>query len=466
MSGTRIPPGLEATGDEELDTHDGASRTAIHRRSGPVLGAIRIDVVEGPDKGRFFLAKDDTISVGTSKDNDFVLTDETVSGYHLELKHLGDKVLIRDLGSTNGTIAGRVAIERATSTPGVALRLGKTIVRVDDAGPLDVEILEQEDFHGIRGRSEGMRVLMAKIRRASRTDVSVLLLGETGSGKEVIASAIHRASARASKPIEIVDCGALAPTLIASELFGHEKGAFTGADRKHVGAFERANGGTLFLDEIGELPQTLQQTLLGALERRSFRRVGGTTPISVDVRLVCATNRDLRAEVNAGAFREDLYYRIAVVRLEIPSLRERIEDIPLLVEHFLRQAGYDEPLDELVPPDVMAQMREYRWPGNVRELRNFVEAALAMGEAPGLDRERADSPVAAAPAPSGFPSVPIETLLKQKYKEARTLVSNEFEALYLAKLVERAGGNVSKAARDADIHRTYLIEMLKRHGIK
>ncbi|MBI4815877.1 MAG: sigma 54-dependent Fis family transcriptional regulator [Deltaproteobacteria bacterium] len=447
-----------------------SARTALHRRTGPALGSIRLEVTEGPDRGLSYVARTETTSIGTNKDNDVVLTDETVSGYHLELKHLGEKVSIHDLGSTNGTAIGRVFVERGTCLPGASLRLGKTVLKVDDAGPLDVEILDGDDFHGIHGHSESMRMLMAKIARASRSDVSVLLLGETGSGKEVIASSIHQASGRASQPFEIVDCGALAPTLIASELFGHEKGAFTGADRRHVGAFERAHGGTIFLDEIGELPPSLQQTLLGALERRSFRRVGGTTPISVDVRLVCATNRDLRAEVNAGSFREDLYYRIAVVRLEIPPLRARIEDIPVLVEHFLRAAGYEEPLEELVPPPVMDQMREYRWPGNVRELRNFVEAALAMGEAPGLDRESSPAPpsranVGRAPAME-FPSVPIESLMLQKYKEARSVVSNEFEAIYLRKLLERAGGNVSKAAREAEIHRTYLIEMLKRHEIK
>jgi DNA-binding NtrC family response regulator len=307
-----------------------------------------------------------------------------------------------------------------------------------------------------------MRSLMARIQRAARTDVSVLLLGETGVGKEVIARAIHEASPRSASPSEVVDCGALMPTLIASELFGHEKGAFTGADRQHVGAFERANGGTLFLDEIGELPPALQSALLGALERRSFRRVGGTTSIAVDVRVVCATNRDLRNEVNAGRFRQDLYYRIAVILLRIPPLRERAGDIPVLVEHFLREIGHDGPVDEVVPDTVMQTLKTHHWPGNVRELRNFVEAAIAMGEAPHLEErlERSEG------SPNMFAGEALGRLVELSYKDARSTLLNEFEVIYLKELMERTKHNVSAAARSAKMNRSYLIQMLKRHGIR
>src|SRR5262249_1899349 len=190
------------------------------------------------------------------------------------------------------------------------------------------------------GRTSEMRTLMAAISRAARSDASILIAGETGTGKELIARAIHDESPRAGGPFETVDCGSLMPTLVASELFGHEKGAFAGADARHVGSFERGSGGTLFLDELGELPASLQAALLGALERRSFRRLGGTTPIAVDVRVISASNRDLMREVNTGAFRQDLYYRIGVVTLRVPPLRERAGDIPLLVEHFLRESGF------------------------------------------------------------------------------------------------------------------------------
>ncbi|MFO0722583.1 MAG: sigma 54-interacting transcriptional regulator [Myxococcota bacterium] len=447
-----------------------AGSTLRHEIPALPLRALRISVVRGPDQGKVHTAASDTVAIGTAPDNDLVLSDQTVSRYHLELRHAGDRILARDLGSTNGTISGKVLLERAALLPGVNLRLGNTQVVVDDGEHIALPLYESDELAGVRGRSQPMRRLMAQIAKVSRSDVSVALLGETGVGKEVIASAIHRASARAAQPFETVDCGALAPTLIASELFGHEKGAFTGAEKRHLGAFERAHGGTLFLDEIGELPLALQTTLLGALERRTFRRLGGDKAIAVDVRLVSATNRDLRAEVNAGKFREDLYYRTAVVRMEIPPLRERVEDIPLLIEHFLGQAGLSGPIGDVFPPEALDMMAEYRWPGNVRELRNFVEAAIAMGEVPELERSRA---AAAAPAQtleprSGlvFPSVPVESLLEETYKSARSLVLDEFERLYLARLLERSKDNVSSAARTADIHRTYLNEMLKRHGLR
>jgi DNA-binding NtrC family response regulator len=259
------------------------------------------------------------------------------------------------------------------------------------------------------------------------------------------------------------------PTLIASELFGHEKGAFTGADQRHVGAFERADGGTLFLDEVGELPAALQATLLGALERRSFRRVGGTKPINVDVRLVSATNRDLRGEVNQGSFRSDLYYRIAVVMFRIPALRERLDDVPLLIEHFAREAGWDGPIEGAFPRAVMEGLRAHRWPGNVRELRNFVEAALAMGEAPALDpRDRVTDPDAPAGA-SASAGGPVELKLANldgPYRESREAVLRTFETQYLRRLLERTQGNVTAAAREAKMDRSYLMELLKKHEIE
>src|SRR5688500_15812022 len=331
------------------------------------------------------VASGEYLSIGSAAGNDLVLSDETVSRYHLELARKQDRIHVRDCGSTNGVHLGSAYLESAQIQPGTILQLGKTAIKIEDGETVDLELAEDDRVGPVRGRTPEMRSLMARIQRAARTDVSVLLLGETGVGKEVIARAIHESSPRAAHPFEVVDCGALMPTLIASELFGHEKGAFTGADRQHVGAFERANGGTLFLDEIGELPPALQSALLGALERRSFRRVGGTASIAVDVRVVCATNRDLRNEVNAGRFRQDLYYRIAVILLRIPPLRERVGDIPLLVEHFLREIGHDGPVEEVVPESVMQTLKTHHWPGNVRELRNFVEAAIAMGEAPHLE---------------------------------------------------------------------------------
>jgi DNA-binding NtrC family response regulator len=300
-----------------------------------------------------------------------------------------------------------------------------------------------------------MRRLMAQLGRAAGRDVSVLLVGESGTGKELCARALHDLGPRRDKPFVTLDCGALSPTLIASELFGHEKGAFTGADRVHVGAFEQAHGGTLFLDEIGELPPALQATMLGVLERGRFKRLGGRSEIAVDVRVVSATHRDLRAEVNAGSFRLDLYYRLAVVCLQVPPLRDRPEDVPLLVEHFLREAGHDGPVEEVMTPEILQSWLEHRWPGNVRELRNLVEATLAMGEPPPLG----DSPAAAG-------EDPFLALLPLGYKQARAQLLHQFEARYLDHLLARAGGNVSKAAREARMDRSHLIDLLSRHGKK
>jgi DNA-binding NtrC family response regulator len=267
------------------------------------------------------------------------------------------------------------------------------------------------------------------------------------------------------------------PTLIASELFGHEKGAFTGADHQHIGAFERADGGTLFLDEIGELPPSLQTALLGALERRSFRRVGGKSSIAVDVRVIAATHRDLRGEVNTGTFRQDLFYRLAVIVLQIPALRERREDVPLLAEHFVRLTGYDGPLEEVLPEKTMEMLQTYWWPGNVRELRNMVEAAVVMGEAPSLS-ERGPEPESSRQAPAAGArvgatseaepgqTIPVGQVMTLPYSEARNVVIDHFEDLYLGALLERCRGNVALAARQAKMNRSYLTRMIKRRGIE
>ena len=420
-------------------------------RLGLPVRSLHVDVIEGPDRGAHVEAGSETLTVGTAEGNDLVLGDATVSRYHLELVRAGEGVHVRDHASTNGTLYEGARLSDATVPPGSVLQLGNTKLKVIDGDRVTIELHDDDELGDIVGRTPLMRRLMARILRASRSDTPALLIGESGTGKELIARALHDSGPRERKPFVTVDCAALAPSLVASELFGHEKGAFTGADRQHVGAFERAHGGTLFLDEIGELPSTLQATLLGALERRSFRRVGGRREVEVDVRVVCATHRDLRREVNAGRFRLDLYYRIAVVVLQVPPLRDRMEDLPVLVERFLREAGHDGSVEEVIPPDVMAAFAAHRWPGNVRELRNVVEATLAMGETPELDPDLATED-------AGW--------MEQGYKEARAAVLHDFEARYLRKLVERSEGNVSRAARDARMDRTYLIKLLQKHGLK
>jgi len=290
--------------------------TQLQRRAEQVVTTLRVEVVDGPDKGKHATSTD-TLAVGTAKDNDLVLSDFTVSRFHLDASVRGG-VLVTDLGSTNGTYVGNVRVERAVVPPGTLVKLGGTTIRFDDAVKKTVEL----DGHthtlaGMLARSPQMLRLFADVERVAPTPTSVLVVGESGTGKERVAEALHAQSPRAKDPFVTIDCGALASTLLSSELFGHERGAFTGADRTYIGAFERAESGTVFLDEIGELPAADQVALLGVLERRRFRRVGGTGEIELGARVIAATNRDLRSEVNSGRFRHDLYHRLAVVVLRL-----------------------------------------------------------------------------------------------------------------------------------------------------
>jgi hypothetical protein len=303
----------------------------------PALARVRVQVIDGPDRGLVYDPTGAGVAVGTSPDNEIVLTDPTVSRYHLELR-AEDGVLVKDLGSRNGTFVNDVRIREAIVPVGARVRVGYTVLSLLDAGQgLPAPPLPTPDVPGLVAASPVMQDIARAVDRLARSNVSVLVQGETGTGKELIARAIHESGTRASGPFIVVDAGALAPTLIASHLFGHERGAFTGAERRQEGAFELAHGGSIFLDEIGELPLSIQPALLGVLERRSFRRVGGKEDIQVDVRVISATHRDLRAEANQGTFRADLYFRLAVARIQIPPLRERQEDIEALVEHFARE---------------------------------------------------------------------------------------------------------------------------------
>ncbi|MBN2362368.1 MAG: sigma 54-dependent Fis family transcriptional regulator [Deltaproteobacteria bacterium] len=424
--------------------------------------AIHLEVVRGPDRGAVFDSQRERVAIGTAPGNDLVLTDPTVSRYHLELERQANRIVVRDLGSTNGTAIGPVLLENqsASLAAGAVLDLGQTGLQLGDGGVVLLELGVGDTLHDIRGRSTEMKRLMATVQRLAEKDVAVMVLGESGTGKELIARAMHQCGPRASQPLVTIDCGALAPALFASELFGHERGAFTGADRRYQGAFERAHGGTLFLDEVGELSAEHQVALLGALERRRIRRVGGQEEIPVDVRVISATHRDLRAQVNAGAFRLDLYYRLAVVLLAIPPLCKHAADIPLLIEHFLRESGFTGPVAEVFSEKEMSELQSHSWPGNVRELRNLVEARLAVG------REVRVTPAATAMRDRGLDgSDLVASVLDRGYREARGAVLNEFEQRYLTHLLERSGGNVRQAARVAGMDRSYLIDLLRRHEL-
>jgi len=429
--------------------------TVPARREGLPLQALRIEVVDGPDKGRSYVAESESVTVGTAQGNHLQLTDPTVSRYHLEFRRLADRVQVVDHGSTNGILLHQALIERASVAPGTTLQIGRTSLRVDNGQTLILPLAEEDALCDLRGRSAAMRHLMAQIQKLAETDLPVLVVGESGTGKELTARALHELGARAAKPFVTVDCGAVTPSLVQSELFGHERGAFTGADQRHLGAFETAHGGTLFLDEIGELPGSIQASLLGALERKRFKRVGGTQEIAVDVRVISATNRDVRAEVNAGSFRLDLFHRLAVAVLDVPPLRERLEDLPLLIEEFLVQAGSTRPLDVLFPAEAMTALRAHRWMGNVRELRNLVESTLAMGQMP----EVGALPAKTAAEGEGTPAA-------RPYGVSREAAIAQFERSYVSDLLERAGGNVSLASRLAQLDRTHLQRLMKRHGLR
>jgi len=427
------------------------------KRPGPrrrALRSLRVEVLRGPDVGR--AADHDQsrpLSVGTAPDNVLVLSDRTVSRYHLELSAAEGAVQVTDLGSLNGTFLGPVRVHRAGIPAGTELALGETVIRVTDGEAAHDEAPAAVFVPGMVAESGAMQEVAAEVLKLAPSNVSVLVQGETGTGKEVVARALHEQGSRRGGPFVVVDCGSLPATLIASELFGHERGAFTGADRQHAGAFQRAHGGTIFLDEIGELPLAVQPALLGALERRQIRRVGGTQDIDVDVRVISATHRDLRAEVNADRFRADLYYRLAVARVVIPPLRERPEDIEPLVRHFVTEITGERELP--FGAATLDALRAHRFSGNVRELRNVVEAAVAMGEVR-LDKTRPGMG-AADPAGDG-PTLP--------YKDARAEILREFERRYLSRLIHECGGNASEAARVARMDRQYLLSLLRRHDLR
>ena len=432
--------------------------TKLQQRPGGtiVVGSLRVEVLDGPDRCAHAAGgPGDAVSVGTAKDNALALGDFTVSRYHLEAVPHPGGVLVTDLGSTNGTYIGAVRIERAIVPPGTPITLGGTTIRFDDAVKRTMAApTEAHQYAGMIARSPLMLKLFTDIDRIAATPTSVLIVGESGTGKERVAEALHAGSGRRG-PLVTIDCGALSSALLASELFGHERGAFTGAERTHIGAFERAQGGTLFLDEIGELPAPDQASLLGVLERRRLRRVGGSQEIEFDARVIAATNRDLRAEVNNGRFRHDLYHRLAVVVLRLPPLRERREDVLPLVDSFARELGSIGPLEAAFGAETLARWQRHPWPGNVRELRNAVEAALLVG--PGGLYEQSE-PISLH---ADDPDAPLGP-----YKDARAAIVKEFERDYLTRLLEQANGNVSLAARTAKMDRSHLIDLLHRHGLK
>jgi transcriptional regulator with GAF, ATPase, and Fis domain len=382
--------------------------------------------------------------------------DREVSRLHAELEPTDRGTWVRDLGSRNGTFVENLQVGAALVPDGARIRVGGTEVELHyPAAASPVELWPHERFGGLIGASAAMRELFAQMARVAQSDAPVLILGETGTGKELAARAIHDASPRAAGPFVIVDCAALASSIIEGELFGHARGAFTGAVAARAGSFEAAHGGTIFLDEIGELPPALQPKLLRVLESRTIKRLGEHEHRPIDVRLVAATHRDLRRMVNAAAFREDLYFRIAVLPLVLPPLRARKDDIPLLFRHFL---GDRQPVEPVSP----RELAEMPWLGNVRELRNFVERACAIGAKDALQSSRASGGTAGSPAAGGEVAA---VAFDQPFKEFRERWIDHGEREYLQRLLELHGRSVAATAEAAGLDRTYVYRLIRKHGL-
>ncbi|MCG8422353.1 MAG: sigma 54-interacting transcriptional regulator [Proteobacteria bacterium] len=452
--------------DPEMDHLTG---TRIQRDVKPPtvnLRRCKLVVIKGPQRGTECVISADVIRVGKADDNDLAVTDETVSRVHFEIVRDYNKgYLLRDLGSTNGTFLDGAEIKEAYIRAGSVISAGATELKFT---PFEerIEILpsEKELLGEMVGRSSQVREIFGLIERIAPTDATVLIEGETGTGKDMIARTIHTLSPRKDQPFIVVDCGAVSGTLIESELFGHEKGSFTGAVSTRQGAFELASDGTVFLDELGELALDLQPKLLRVLEQRELRRVGGSKTMKVDIRVVAATRKDLRSEVEKGKFREDLYFRLNVVPIVAPSLRDRRDDVPILVQHFLRKLTPSEKEVPRLSDNTMAALMAHDWPGNVRELRNVIERALALGSDPGrLVAPLGDQPFLRPPPKTEAAELSFDAELS--FREQKERWNEHFERRYLRWLLRRAEGNISKAARDADMDRKYLHKLLKKYDI-
>ncbi len=421
-----------------------ARQTALQVRSAKLV------ITKGPDAGRSATIDQPTFVIGTGQSADVRLGDPAVSREHVRVSLLPNGVRIRDDGSKNGTWLGGVRVREVLLSSDASIVVGGTTIAITiEADNLELQLSPNDRFGDAIGGSVVMRNLFAILEKVAPTELTVLLEGESGTGKDVLSRAIHAKSARANEPMVVLDCGAIPENLIESELFGHERGAFTGADKARKGVFEEANGGTLFLDEIGELPVEMQPKLLRALEAREVRPIGARASRPIDVRVVAATSRRLAEAARTGEFRSDLFYRLAVARMTVPPLRERPEDVLPIARAMLRVLRND-PLLE-IPADLASMLEAYTWPGNVRELRNVVERWAALGR---LDRTMFDPLEAQMSAE--------DDLAMLTYHEARKIVLDRFEEKYLPRVLERAGGVMARAAELADVARPSFYRMLER----
>ena len=427
-----------------------------------------LTVLDGPNKGQKAVFGSRAVQVGSSPEVDFAVDDPAVSRFHAQVVVDEGGYHLKDRGSKNGTWVSGVRINDVYLESEMNFTVGGTVVRFELTDEdVDIVFSGRKRLGNLIGQSMEMRRIFALVERVAPTDATVLIQGESGTGKELIAEAVHTHSHRKDKPFVVFDCSAVPRELIGSELFGHVKGAFTGATGYRKGAFEQASGGTLFLDELGELELELQPQLLRVLEKREVRPVGGNQTIKVDVRIVAATNRNLIHEVKEGNFREDLYYRFDVVRLQLPPLRDRTEDVAVLVGHFLDQISEQTGRKGLnISYKTMEKLKLHKWPGNVRELKNFVERAALLAEGDRLEtrylnyqpQQRAAAEVVDTSASFAQEAADQEI----PFKEAKNRLVEDFEKTYWMKLLARTDGNVSKAARIAGVHRKSLEYILKK----
>jgi len=415
----------------------------------------------------WFEVGQDPVIVGRNPACQLVVDDAKVSAVHVEFLATEDGVRVRDLGSRNGTYVADVRIGEIILANPSTLRVGGTTVQFEPAGLEKVVVSSIPAFGPLVGQSEAMRHIFERLGKIAPTDLTLLIGGETGSGKELAAKAVHDHSKRADKPFVVVDCGSIPPTLAEATLFGHERGAFTGAIDRHISPFHEAEGGTIFLDELGELPLDVQPKLLRALAERRVKSVGGSTYKPFDVRVIAATRRDLVRQVNQGAFRSDLYFRVAQVKVELPALRSRVEDVPILVRSMLKDLG-GEHTYERVSTTQLERLMRYDFPGNVRELRNAVQVAYALNDGGeidvaahlgalaegGLPTESAGGTMNLAAAFAGSP-----------FQDAKRDVLARFAKDYFTHLAEESRGNVSEMARRAGMERAHVRTYLKRHKI-
>ncbi len=434
--------------DEEEETPTGVRQRPdfAEARSAPLFTLV---VAEGPDRGaqlRLDGSQPSRVLVGQSFSCELRLTDPEVSRRHASFELVGAKVRVTDLGSRNGTFVGALSVGEAYLVGGEGVRLGATVVSVErGVGATEPLLSAATSFGEMVGASAEMRRLYPLCEKLAAATVSVIIEGETGTGKEVLAESLHTQGPRARAPFVVFDCTAVPPSLLESELFGHERGAFTGAVNMRKGVFERANGGTLLIDEIGDLDLALQPKLLRALERAEIQRVGGESRIKVDVRIVAATRRDLDQEVQAGVFRDDLFHRLAVARIDLPPLRDRHGDIAVLARHFARKLGQD---DYALDADLIRRWEGDPWPGNVRELRNAVARHLALGELAAAER----------PPKRATRRDLVEQVLAMDLPigEARERIIDEFERRYVAHMLAKSHGVVSHAAKASGVARRHF----------